>query len=183
MALVNPVILQIVGYQNSGKTTVITKIIKKCMDNGWKTVTIKHHGHGGKPAIMDQKDSAKHLTSGALASMVEGDGRVVLQADNGNYSLNEQIQLMAFFDPDIIIIEGHKQEKAYPKLLLLRSERDFLLLSQVDNIIGIVYWEQEMKNKLTAQINVPCFWIDSDEIIQFIDQFLMELVQNIDKKS
>ena len=73
-----------------------------------------------------QKDSSKHLDAGAAASLVEGEGRIVLQADDSECSLDEQIRLMDFFQPDIILIEGYKKQP-YPKLLILRNEDDLLL--------------------------------------------------------
>ena len=50
MALVTPFIFQIVGYQNSGKTTFLNKLISHLTAVGINTATIKHHGHGGKPS-------------------------------------------------------------------------------------------------------------------------------------
>ena len=42
-----PSILQIVGYQNSGKTTLVEKIVHALAESEMKVATIKHHGHGG----------------------------------------------------------------------------------------------------------------------------------------
>ncbi|SDI31696.1 molybdopterin-guanine dinucleotide biosynthesis protein B [Alteribacillus persepolensis] len=43
-------ILQITGYKNSSKTTLMNKLIAKAAKNHWKTAAVKHHGHGGKPS-------------------------------------------------------------------------------------------------------------------------------------
>lgn len=40
-------ILQIVGYQNSGKTTLVEKMVHALTEREMKVATIKHHGHGG----------------------------------------------------------------------------------------------------------------------------------------
>ncbi|GAA3320219.1 hypothetical protein GCM10020331_030320 [Ectobacillus funiculus] len=45
---VRPVILQIAGYQNSGKTTVAEQIISSLTKEGLRVASFKHHGHGGK---------------------------------------------------------------------------------------------------------------------------------------
>lgn len=47
----NRSILQIVGYQNSGKTTLMEKLIQALTYEGMKVATIKHHGHGGYPEV------------------------------------------------------------------------------------------------------------------------------------
>lgn len=178
----NPVIFQVVGYQNSGKTTITTELIKTLAGKGLKTVTIKHHGHGGRPALLEQKDTEKHLNAGAAASVVEGEGSLLLKAVNFETSLEVQIELMKFFDPDVILIEGYKL-KPFPKLLLLRNESDLTLINTVSNIIAIVYWEEDMLKQITSQINVPCFNIDDENTITWTVESLQELVHKIDQKN
>jgi molybdopterin-guanine dinucleotide biosynthesis adapter protein len=182
VALVTPVIFQVVGYQNSGKTTITTKLIKMLAEKGVKTVTIKHHGHGGRPENIPMKDSEKHVNAGALASIVEGDGSILLQTGNDYYSLHDQIELMKFFQPDVILIEGYKLE-TFPKLLLLRNENDLSLLNKVSNVAAIIYWKDEMEMELTSKTNVPCFQIDDKKAIIWTLKILDELVHKIDKKS
>ena len=97
MALVKPVIYQVVGYQNSGKTTFLLKLIQVLKGYDLKVATIKHHGHGGYPDVSQQKDSSKHLDAGAAVALVEGEGRIVLQAEDSNWNLDEQIKLMELF--------------------------------------------------------------------------------------
>ncbi|WP_312475499.1 molybdopterin-guanine dinucleotide biosynthesis protein B [Neobacillus sp.] len=181
MALVKPVIFQVVGYQNSGKTTLTFKLIEVLKKNGLKTVTIKHHGHGAKPDVVDQKDSTKHLSAGAAASIVEGGGRLVLQADDREYCLEEQIELMKFFQPDVILIEGYKQ-KSYPKLLLLRDKNDFDLLNTVNNITAVVYWKEDMKDGLIAKWKVPSFHISDESAINWAFQILEKTIHKTDDK-
>ncbi|MEH7500806.1 molybdopterin-guanine dinucleotide biosynthesis protein B [Neobacillus drentensis] len=182
MALVKPLIFQVVGYQNSGKTTITSKLIKELVKSGLITVTIKHHGHGGRLSSTPQKDTEKHLNAGALASIVEGNGSLILQADNFNVSLEEQLELMKFFHPDVILIEGYKL-KPFPKLLLLRDESDYNLLRNVSNVRSIVYWKEEMYKQITSEINVPCFHIHDKQAIIWTSQLLQELVHKIDQKS
>lgn len=177
MALVKPVVFQVIGYQNSGKTTLTTKLIKALKDRGLKTVTIKHHGHGGKPDAADQKDSSKHLSAGSIASIVEGDGRLILQAENFEISLEKQIELLNFFYPDVILIEGYKQEN-YPKLLLLRDKQDLILLEMVKNVTAVVYWMEEMREMIKANSNLPTFLIHDETAISWAVEFIMGLLKD-----
>jgi molybdopterin-guanine dinucleotide biosynthesis adapter protein len=179
VAVVKPVIFQVVGYQNSGKTTITTKLINDLVKKGLKTVTIKHHGHGGKLAALPQKDTEKHLNAGAFASIVEGEGSLILQADNFYPTLEDQIELMKFFHPDIILIEGYKQ-KSYPKLLLVKDECDLSLLNTVSNVLGILYWKEEMHQQIKSRINVPSFQIDDAGALIWTEHLLQELVHKID---
>jgi molybdopterin-guanine dinucleotide biosynthesis adapter protein len=138
--LVKPFVFQIVGYQNSGKTTFMKMLLARLKLNGLKTVTIKHHGHGGKPTISEEKDSASHVRAGAVASLVEGGGRLILQAENIDWSLEEKLGFVSTLQPDIIIVEGHKYEK-YPKLLFIRNDDDHHLLCELDKVELILYQE------------------------------------------
>lgn len=65
-------ILQIVGYQNSGKTTLMEQLIKQATMEGLRVGAIKHHGHGGVPMIETSKDSSRHELAGAVVTAVEG---------------------------------------------------------------------------------------------------------------
>ncbi|MEH7073707.1 molybdopterin-guanine dinucleotide biosynthesis protein B [Neobacillus drentensis] len=179
MALVRPAIFQVVGYQNSGKTTLTTKLINVLTETQIKTVTIKHHGHGGKPENIPLKDTEKHLMAGALAAIVEGEGKLLLKAENNDYTLHDQIELMKFFQPDVILIEGYKREP-FPKLLLLRNENDLSLLNMVSNVKAIVYWKEELHKHLALETDVPCFHIDDNKLIFWIIELLRELVHKID---
>jgi len=40
---------------------------------------------------------------------------------------------------DIILIEGYKREH-YPKVVLLRTAQDHVLLQQMSNILCVIYW-------------------------------------------
>ncbi|WP_419888717.1 molybdopterin-guanine dinucleotide biosynthesis protein B [Neobacillus niacini] len=182
MAMVKPVIFQIVGYQNSGKTTIIMKLIEILKKNDLKSVTIKHHGHGGRPDILSQKDSAKHINAGAVASLIEGGGRLCLQADETALTLEEQIRFVDFFRPDIIFIEGHKM-KSYPKLLILRDRNDLPLISDVSNIKTVIVWDKELINAVREKLEVPVFHITEEIAMTAISKELKKLAHHIVEKN
>lgn len=176
MALVKPVVFQIVGFQNSGKTTFTLKLIERLKNYQLQTVTIKHHGHGGKPDASMSKDTGKHLTSGALASIVEGGGRILLQAEDIVCNLDDQVELMKFFKPDVIIVEGYKLEH-YPKLLLVRETSDIRLLEKVNNVLAVISWDDEIKEQLKEKWTGPTFLISEETAIQWTIQYVQERVQ------
>lgn len=167
MALVKPVIFQVVGYQNSGKTTFILKIIHALKDQGLQTATIKHHGHGGKPDVLTDKDSSRHLTAGAHVSIVEGDGRLILQAEKSRFTLVDQLTLLEALQPDIILIEGHKHEN-YPKMLMLRDTEDLPLLTTISNVKVIICWTDELNAYLREKLDIPCFSLFDQTALQYV---------------
>lgn len=155
MALVKPVVFQIAGYQNSGKTTLILELIEKLSAGGMKIATVKHHGHGGKPDVLETKDSGRHISAGAAFSLVEGGGRILIQAEKTHWTLYEEIELLSFFKPDVILIEGYKNEK-YPKAVILRDENDLSLLEKLENIKVVLYRDGNLANHLKDS-SIPAF--------------------------
>lgn len=160
-----PSILQIVGYQNSGKTTLVEKIVHALAESEMKVATIKHHGHGGFPEVA-QKDSERHREAGAVVSSVEGAGLLSLSSLRDEWSLQEIIRLYEFFEVDTILIEGYKAEK-YPKVVLLRSAEDIELLYKVENVVAIITWDKALSN-LREEYKV--FHITEEKL--YVDWFL-----------
>lgn len=172
-----PVIFQIAGYQNSGKTTLAKKVIENLAGQKMTVVTIKHHGHGGKPAVSEEKDSSQHITSGALASLVEGDGRLLLQAEKPVWLLNEQIEIATYFKPDVILIEGHKNE-AFPKIVILRGMEDKVLLKRLKNIQAVFYWDEELSYMQKGYPTFPFFKIHDNAGYDWVVTYLESQCEN-----
>lgn len=174
MAVVAPVIFQIVGLQNSGKTTFIKKIIEELNKNGLTTVTMKHHGHGGKPLLPEEKDSHQHVQGGAIASLVEGEGRLILHAEKSEWSIGETLQLTEFFHPDIVLIEGYKKED-FPKAILIRRQEDVAPLSSLRNIKVAYYWDESLIENNERLSVLPKYSIhDRDGLAWLINWLLKE---------
>ncbi|XJZ28166.1 molybdopterin-guanine dinucleotide biosynthesis protein B [Bacillota bacterium Lsc_1132] len=176
--MVNPFIFQVVGYQNSGKTTVVTKLIKRLKNEGWEVAAIKHHGHGGRPEAVETKDSAKHAEAGAAVSIVEGAGRLILQADKPSWNLAEEIQLISFFQPDIILIEGHKKEN-YPKLLILREKKDLELLKFVNHVEIAFVWDEALQKQIESISSVISFHINDQQGMDWVAQFFHKQLNSV----
>lgn len=173
MALVEPPIFQIVGFQNSGKTTFLKNILLLLKKEELNIVTIKHHGHGGTPTHDESKDSFQHLRAGAKASLVEGDGHLLLHSEKQSWTLEEQIHLLTFFKPDGILVEGHKHAP-YEKAVLLRTEEDLFLLDKLTNIKVIFYWDDALVHDIGKQKDIPFFPISDDEGLAWLMDYLKE---------
>ncbi|OTX05027.1 molybdopterin-guanine dinucleotide biosynthesis protein B [Bacillus thuringiensis serovar seoulensis] len=158
-------IIQIVGYQNSGKTTLVEKVVHALAESEMKVATIKHHGHGGFPEVA-QKDSERHRKAGAVVSSVEGAGLLSLSSLREEWSLQEIIRLYDFFEVDTILIEGYKKEN-YPKVVLLRSAEDVELVHKVENVVAVITWYNAPVN-LREEYKV--FHITEEKL--YIDWFL-----------
>lgn len=123
-----PAILQVIGYQNSGKTSFIERLISLASEAGVKVGVIKHHGHGKPEVYDDEKDTGRHRKAGALVTGVSGDGLLAIHATNEQeWELPQLINLYSSFDLDLILIEGFKRYH-YPRIIMLRDQHDEMLL-------------------------------------------------------
>lgn len=132
-------ICQIVGYKNSGKTTVMKHLIHYFSSNKMKVGSLKHHGHGGEPEMVENTDSSGHMESGSLVSGVQGEN-ITQFAYNLPLKLDELIQMYGNFSIDLLLVEGYKNAD-YPKIVLLKNGDDISLLDELSNIIAVGTWD------------------------------------------
>lgn len=110
-------VLQVVGYQNSGKTLFVSRLTERWTKRGLRVGVIKHHGHGG-PLNVPMTDSHRHALAGAVVSSVIGeDGTFIEWQAVDTFEL-----LLNWYEAhvDVVLIEGYKQ-KDYPKVVLVRE--------------------------------------------------------------
>lgn len=125
--------LHVVGYKNSGKTTLVTRWVRLLKDRGFSVAVLKHHGHGGQPAMPDSAtDTMQFFDNGADVSIVAGGGAVQLLL-NEELEFTELKLLATIGKPDILLVEGYKNEQG-EKVVLLRDAEDWALLSEMDSI-------------------------------------------------
>lgn len=125
--------LHVVGYKDSGKTTLIARWVRLLKDKGFSVAVLKHHAHGGQPAMPDSStDSMRFFADGADASIVAGGGTVQLLL-NEEPKFAELKVLVAVGKPDILLIEGYKEEQG-EKVVLLRGAEDWKSLCELDSI-------------------------------------------------
>jgi molybdopterin-guanine dinucleotide biosynthesis adapter protein len=113
-----PPVLSIVGKSNSGKTTLIEKIIPQLKRRGYRVGIVKHAHHGFD---LDQsgKDSHRHHQAGADTVMVASPGQIAMVKNVDSESLDDLVPY--FSDMDILISEGFKRGRT-PKIEIYRRE-------------------------------------------------------------
>ncbi|MBN2284653.1 MAG: molybdopterin-guanine dinucleotide biosynthesis protein B [Deltaproteobacteria bacterium] len=129
-------ILSIVGRSNSGKTTLIEKLVRRLVGEGYRVATIKHN-RGGFDIDHEGKDSWRHKQAGARMTVLASPGRVAVIEDVGRDLSIGELRERYVHDVDIIIVEGFKANP-YPKIEVSRSVTGQELLCSVDdNLIGV----------------------------------------------
>lgn len=128
-------ILQIVGFKNSGKTTLMMHTINKLKSLKLKVATIKHHGHTGSDIELQGQhvDHMKHFESGADQSIIQGHEYRQTVTRINEQSLSKIIKDSVTIDYDIILVEGFKDEK-YEKIIVYNSESQLQKLNHLNNV-------------------------------------------------
>jgi molybdopterin-guanine dinucleotide biosynthesis protein B len=130
-----PQIISIVGRSQSGKTTLIEKLIPELNKRGYRIGTIKH-AHHGFDIDKSGKDSWRHWHAGADAVVVASPGKVAMVKKDDRESPESLLEY--FEDMDLVITEGFKKEKM-PKVEVLRAARHNELICLNDrHLIAIV---------------------------------------------
>lgn len=156
-------VISIVGKTDSGKTTLIEKLIIELKKKGIKVGTIKHDVHGFD-IDREGKDSWRHFQAGADAVVISSPKKIALiKRIESEYSLDE-IAEEYFEDMDILITEGYKRDNK-PKIEVYRSNLyPEPLCKKDDNLIAIA-------SDKRIDSSVPCFDInDASSIADFIQE-------------
>lgn len=130
-----PAVLQIVGYKNTGKTTLICALIPLLQQKGYTVAVIKHDAHSFE-IDHEGTDTFRQRAAGASAVAITGGARTVQIEEHGS-SLAELIASFASYD--FILVEGFKNE-VYPKIVLIKQEEDLKLLKELNNVWAAAVW-------------------------------------------
>jgi molybdopterin-guanine dinucleotide biosynthesis adapter protein len=132
----SPMVICIVGFSGSGKTTVTVGLVAEFKRRGLRVATIKHDAHDFD---MDHpgKDSWRHKQAGATAAIVTSPSKIgmVMDADHDHYPL----ELLPLLPPmDIVLAEGFKRADL-PKIEVYRPENGKKPACRGDrNLIAVV---------------------------------------------
>jgi molybdopterin-guanine dinucleotide biosynthesis protein B len=156
-------ILSIVGKSDSGKTTLIEKLVPELTRRGYRIATVKHDTHGFE-VDQEGKDSWRHKQAGAHTVVISSPQKVALIRDVEKDLTLEEIREKLIQDVDLILSEGYKKD-VQPKIEIFRKEKHKeLLCTKEDNLKAIV-------SDRTFDIGVPCFDLeDMAGLASFIEK-------------
>jgi molybdopterin-guanine dinucleotide biosynthesis adapter protein len=142
-----PIVVQIVGYKKSGKTTLVCRLVEHFSAMGMKVATIKHDAHGFEPDVPGT-DSWKHRQSGARWSAVVSPARTAYFEERES-DADELIARMK--DAGIVLLEGFKR-KPYPKLALIQSAEHLPLLDSLEAVAAVATWADREREPWVGQL-------------------------------
>lgn len=101
-------VIGIVGWKNSGKTTLVEKLLRELTARGLRVSTIKH-AHHGFDIDHPGKDSYRHRAAGAGEVLIASAQRWALLHETRNKGEPELVELLAHLQPcDLVLTEGFK---------------------------------------------------------------------------
>ncbi|MGD9885583.1 MAG: molybdopterin-guanine dinucleotide biosynthesis protein B [Reyranella sp.] len=100
-------IFGVTGWKNSGKTTLVERLVAEFVRRGWTVNTVKHAHHA---VDIDQPgtDSARHRAAGATEVALVGGLRYAIMCEQGEPALSQVLERLS--PADLVLIEGYKRE-------------------------------------------------------------------------
>lgn len=130
-------ILSVVGRSNSGKTTLLEKLIRELAARGRKVGTIKRHYHGPVTVDVPGKDSWRHRQAGARAVALLSPGTVFVVRENDSPLSVDALTHLALWGMDLVLTEGFKSG-SMPKIEVnRRSQQAPLLCGPADHLVAV----------------------------------------------
>ena len=111
--------IAIVGRHNSGKTTLIERLIAELVGRGYDVGSIKHHSHAGFDIDYPGKDSYRHRAAGASETVIAAPGQVArIKTIEGEEECGDLVRSMP--GHDIVVVEGYRKS-GLPTIEVMRA--------------------------------------------------------------
>ncbi len=163
-------IVTFIGRSNSGKTTLLTKVIPRLKERGFRVASIKHSHHN---VDIDKKgkDSWKHRDAGSETVILLSGKTMSCIREYEEEPAVEEVLRDYMHDADIVLAEGFKGSHL-PKIWVFRSENSSSMIKKDDSLIAVVSDQK-------ADIGVPWFDInDVASVTDFIEKTFLGKAEN-----
>jgi molybdopterin-guanine dinucleotide biosynthesis protein MobB len=153
----------IVGWKNSGKTTLVERLVTEITARGFSVSTIKH-AHHTFDVDHEGKDSYRHRAAGAHEVLLASRNRWALMHETRDAEEPSLSGLLAKLSPvDLVLIEGYKRDD-HAKVEAHRAETNQGLLAVEDASVTAV-----ASDHVIDGLGVPQFDLDDiDNIASYI---------------
>lgn len=159
-----PPIISIIGKSNSGKTTLLEKLLPALQQRGYRVAVIKHHAHAGFEIDQAGKDTWRFAQAGSDVVVIAApDKLAMIERLPHELSLDELAQRLQ--NVDLILTEGFKRA-GKPAIEVIRKERSLELIGDPNFTIAVA-------SDTPLQTSLPVFNLDDAQAIAaFIAQKL-----------
>ena len=156
-------VIGVCGFKNSGKTTLVEKLVRYLTEQGYKISTVKH-AHHDFDIDHEGRDSFRHRKAGATEVAVVSQNRFAIMNELRGAEPPTFEQILEKLSPcDLVIVEGYKRD-THDKIEVRNSDLNHPVLAGNDPTIVAVAANGEIPNS-----TVPVFSRDDvSKLAQFI---------------
>lgn len=144
-------VYSVVAFSNTGKTTMLEKLIPILKQHGLRVAVVKHDAHEFE-IDREGKDSWRMTRAGAAVTVVSSGTKAAFM-ENRYVPIDEIISRIK--DVDLIITEGYKHGP-WPKIALRRAENNQPFPVPPEDCLAVM-------SDLPEQTTVPSFGLDEVE--------------------
>ena len=153
-------VIGITGYKKSGKTTLTLKLSNELTNRDYKVALVKHID---KDLDLINSDTSKYKEGLTQVAAITPKDAVFFMKNKTNLE-----EIIKYLKADIILVEGFKREKTFPKIVCLREESEKAELLDGLQLCSAGFASQELNPKLHD------FDISKDEDIKKIANIVVE---------
>lgn len=126
----------VIGWKNSGKTSLMERLVADITGRGFTVSTVKHVHHD---VDLDQpgKDTWRHRQAGASEVVLASKDRYALMVEHRGPEPDLRAVLARMATVDLILVEGYKRD-SHPKLEVWRRETGHDLIQTGDPLVRAV---------------------------------------------
>lgn len=130
-------VIGVCGFKNSGKTTLVEKLVRHLTSLGYKISTVKH-AHHDFDIDHEGRDSFRHRKAGATEVAVVSQNRFAIMHELRGSKPPSLDEILAKLSPcDLVIIEGYKRD-THDKIELRNLDLNHPLLAGSDPTVVAV---------------------------------------------
>lgn len=126
----------VIGWKNSGKTSLMERLVAEITGRGFSVSTVKHVHHD---VDLDQpgKDTWRHRQAGAREVVLASADRLAILVEHRGPEPELPAVLTRLAPVDLVLVEGYKRD-AHPKIEVWRAETGQPLIQADDPLVRAV---------------------------------------------
>lgn len=155
----------VIGWKNSGKTSLMERLVAEITGRGLSVSTVKHVHH---TVDLDQpgKDTFRHRQAGAREVVLASADRLAILVEHRGPEPELPAVLARMAPVDLILVEGYKRD-AHPKVEVWRAETGHPLIQPGDSLVRAVATD--------AALTLPVPVLDLNDTTAVADFILREV--------
>jgi molybdopterin-guanine dinucleotide biosynthesis protein B len=155
----------VIGWKNSGKTSLMERLVAEITGRGFSVSTVKHVHH---TVDLDQpgKDTYRHRQAGAREVVLASADRMAILVEHRGPEPELPAVLARMAPVDLILVEGYKRD-AHPKVEVWRAETGHPLIQPGDPLVRAVATD--------ASLTLPVPVLDLNDTRTVADFILREV--------